>query len=231
MISKRQVTELKIIDIALSSVIKNMFESLAVAGTEAFQRFLKREVKSWLYRIEEDSPSKVLRAIRGETKSIPDLPIVSYYRSIGLSNGDRIARFPFRTGYNKELTRAINAKLLPVSLEYSVMFISWDKSTLDEMQAAWYAFMSCPESRRFIAPVKFVGDDSLFHIPATILDPKSIMFSNRSEESSERRLYAVQHPITVETHMLYGSGIEAPDRITIEGECTSYIRNNRKMVL
>jgi hypothetical protein len=232
-----EFSELRTVDIALSAVIKGAFDNLAHTNSDSFNRLLDKEPQRWMFRIDKSTASEVLKEIRaarkgeGKRHDLPDLPIVNYFRPPTISNGDRVAKFPYRVGYGERLAASVKAKLLPLALDYTIMFIAWDKQTVELMQLAWYAYVTTRQHTRFVAPIKFCGDDDLFHLPCSILDPKSIMFDDISEKSPDRRLYAISTQITVETTMLVGSGIEIPDPITIIGECTSYIKRFSKKAL
>lgn len=218
------ISDLQAVDYAFSGVIAGAFEGLGDDGPEAFRRFLKRPVKEKVYFCKNDDVQTVLRKIarhEGEpTKAGPDLPVVVYYRENGLV-GDQnqkpvvleVTRFdgsPVIYGQDN----AMRLSTLPLTLTYSLLFLGWDRPTLDRMGLAWFGYIA-PIGRkhsRFLVPYLIDGDQ--LDVPASISAPREILTS--SEEAGEgRRLWGSRTMVEINTQALYGQSVQVQDYITL----------------
>lgn len=233
------ITELQSIDFALSAVIANAFTSLASNGPENYKSFLTRPIKEKIFRADHGDAGELVRKIanaeKGEGAAAgstgakpPVLPVVAYFRKPGLSNGDFQASILNKNMFNEALLGSFKVSILPISLDYSMTFATWDKPTLDKMQLAWYHYIAQHgrKNSRFHHPVKIGSglDAETVMVPASFLDPKSVMFSDSSpEKDSVGRIYSVSTDFSITTQVLVGELVTIPDEITIVGITTSYI--------
>lgn len=228
------ITELQAVDFALGAVIAASFDGLAESGPGNFVRFLQRSITEKIFRVDHLDGADLLKKISTDKKGAetdaqkrPELPLVAYYRKPGLNNGEARARAWNKTVFNEALLTSYELSVLPVSLDYSMTFATWDKPALDKMALAWYAYIARPgrAHSRFIVPTK-VGEDT-FETPANIEDPRTVMFSDVSPDAGERRLFAASCDFVVNTHVLVGEAVSHLDEITIHGIVHEYIRHSR----
>lgn len=227
------ITELQAVDFALGAVLSNSFNALAANGPENYKAFLGRPIREKVFRAEHEDAGALVRKIanaeKGEGAAAgsdgqrpPVLPVIAYFRKPGFSNGDEQARVLNKIAWNESLSASLRISMLPVSLEYSMTFAAWDKPTLDKMQLAWYAFVAGRRNSRFIVPSLNGGE--ILEIPASLLDPKTIMFIDSSPEKSEvGRIYSVSTEFTINTQVVTGDAVTVPDEIEIHGITTDYI--------
>lgn len=229
------ITELQAVDFALSSVISNAFTSLSSSGPENYINFLSRDINQKIFRATHETPTdlvkKIANAEKGDTPETPveyapTLPVVAYYRKPGLTNGDDYAAIFDKTAWNEDMTISYSFSTLPVSLDYSMTFATWDKPTLDKMQLAWYYYIShnARKNSRFTVPYLVIGDDEPFEAPANFVDTKTVIFSDTTPDKSEvGRMYSVSTDFTINTIVVVGEQVTVPDQLTIQGITKSYL--------
>lgn len=218
------ISDLQAVDYAFSGVIAGAFEGLGDDGPEAFRRFLKRPVKEKVYYVKNDEIQEVLRKIaRRESepgKAGPDLPAVVYYREPGLT-GDQnqkpvvleATRFdgsPAIYGQDK----AMRMSTLPLTLTYSLLFLGWDRPTVDRMGLAWLGYIA-PVGRkhsRFLVP--YLVDGEQIDVGATINAPREILTSGESLDDGQR-LWGSRTMVEINTQALYGKSVQVQDYITL----------------
>ena len=216
------VSDLESVDISFGVVIGSAFEGLGSGGTEAYQRFLQRPTKNKIFRVGNSVPQDVMRRIanKGNSdekgKDTLDLPVVAYYRELGIvgdMNQTPVALRVLCMGDKKEEKDISYLRLssIPLTLTYSILFIAWDRPTLDKLMLAWFCFL-VPQNRsttRFFTPYKI--DNEIIQVPSSISAPRQILASAESIESSESRLWAGKCMVEVNTQAIYGKSFIMPD--------------------
>lgn len=82
------ISDLQAVDFAMGAVLVGAYDGLNDNRPEAFARFLDREPKEKIYRVENEDPPGLLRRITGNKqkgKDRLDLPVIAYYRVRELS--------------------------------------------------------------------------------------------------------------------------------------------------
>lgn len=227
-----EISEMFALDVSVGAFLAKAFDGFAANQPEGFAKFVSRDPKSRVVRCDHDTPTTLLRRISegkkgdaGTGGKIPALPFIAYYRKPGIVSGDDKARVVDQTVWTEE-GRAIKISILPVTVDYNITFVASDKLTLDKMQLAWYSFISKGGRRtsRFEVPYKIAGE--INNVGASVLDPKTVMFSDASLEREDRRVFAVDMAITINTQVLIGEAVTPITEIEIWGITTSYITSS-----
>ncbi len=228
-----EFSELQAIDFALGAHIAKAYRYLSrSAGPDAWKKFLHRPVNRQIFRSEIESPKDLLKAIWSSRKAeksiaggvlsnVPELPAVAYYRSPGMSHDDKGGVHHANKAWNNDLTKAFNLSIFPVVLDYKLMFLAWDKASLDKLQLAWYAFSSNVRAGNNVFPIKYRIAGELFdNVRAIIVDPKRMLFTNSSAGQAGGRLWAAETGLQLSTQVIYGDHV-SPDRyVNRRGPCT-----------
>lgn len=221
-----ELSELQAIDFAFGAHIVGAFTGHSkTIGPKQWREFLTRADGKKVWRTEADSPADFMKQLSGSGKNestvngkiinLPQLPCIYYFRKPGMSNGSDNRSFAMQKVWDDDLLRAYSITRLPVILQYSMVCVSWDKPALDKIQLAWYSYML--NNKRFVTPVGI--DGGVFDVPAWIIDPKTMVFSDVSIPKGEGRLYAVEATVEIETMVLFGSDVtdDTPVTATLEG--------------
>ncbi len=233
--SGEQFSELQAVDFALGAYIAQAFTGLAEVGTKEWKEFTRRPVSRKVYRSDKDSPQEFFRAllasrkaekttaVTGELKNSPELPVVYYFRKPGMTNSDN--NKPIKAGvfWNEGLTKAFDLISMPISLDYQVFLLAWDKPTLDKMMLAYYAWQTRHDKFACMyglataptVPEGLPGGEVL-EVNAYIQDHRTITFTNSSAVDKDNRLYAVTMPISLNTQVLAGAEVVPPQFIEIQ---------------
>lgn len=221
-----QFSELQAVDFALGAFIAQAFTGLAEIGTKEWKEFTRRPASRQVYRHDADDPQEFLRSLMasrkaekittgtGELKNTPELPIIYYFRKPGMTNSDN--NKPLRIGavWNEELSKAFDLISMPLSLDYQMFLLSWDKPTLDKMMLAYYAWQTKHDKFKCLygfatapaAPGESAGGETM-EVNAYIQDHRTITFTNSSMVDKDHRLYAVMMPISLNTQVLAGAEV------------------------
>lgn len=144
MAAANTVSDLQAVDFGFGRVLVAAYEGLAPRGPAAFQRFLSRDNATKIFRADNEDLRTLLIRIAGKVSNgnaLPDLPVIAYYRSPGLSGSDEKPRSYDLTRYSDEGTTKIKLTAVPVEISYSIAFCAWDKPTLDSLTIAWWAYI------------------------------------------------------------------------------------------
>lgn len=226
MIHFNDLTDLQAVDYSLSKVIADCYAVCAASGPKAFRRFLARPNPEKIFYVKNDdiqeAMRKVARRVDDEGQAGGDLPAILYYREMGL-NGDsnQYATVCEATRFiDEENSGGVDATMritaIPVTLNYSLVFLTWDRATLDRMIIAWQAYIS-PLGRkhsRFLVP--YILDGESFEVGATINSPREVM-SSFEQIGEGVRLWGARTALEVNTQVVYGAKLDSPDYINLIG--------------
>jgi len=221
-----EFSELQAVDFALGAYIVGAFTGLNPdTGPKQWREFLSRASNKKIYREDADGPDEFLKRLSssGKTETIidgvknklPQLPVVYFYRKPGMTNGEA-RNFPSRIVTTEDGTKRFELTVSPLSLDYHIVFASWDKLSLDKMQLAWYQYVI--KLSRFTVQFEIAGE--ALEVPAVVNDPKTIMFADISIPRTEGRLFAVDSTLTIETSIFFGAEVTPathPTEVSIDG--------------
>lgn len=229
-----EASDLLSLDVCFGALLARSFDHMKGAGCEGFVKFLQRTPKSRIARCDHEDTAHLLRRMAEAKKGVdsqgnrvPELPIVAYYRKPGLTSGDDKTRFYNKTMWNDEMSKAFGLTMLPIAVDYTVSFVASDKLTLDKMQLGWYGFIARAGrvTSRFMVPYRIDGE--VIDVSASILDPKTVMFSDTSPARTERKLFSVDMTMTINTQVLMGEAITPITEIEVWGIANDYITDSR----
>jgi len=233
-----EFSELQAVDFALGAFIAGALSGLNdQAGPKAFREFLSRPVSRQVYRHDADSPAEFVKAYRaaqaaqstaaGAKLNPLELPLIYYFRKPGMTSGDgrevtRRGKFMFAELEDGTLGNAYKFVVLPLTLDFKLYFLAWDKPTLDKLQLAWYAYSALNDKFPCLYQI---GETDTFEIPAYLLDHKAPLFADESIPPGQdaSRVYAVSTGLQIATDVIFGAGAIAPEEITINGALTNYL--------
>lgn len=227
MANYEDITDLQAVDFALGGVIAGAFENLADNGPTAFRRFLARPVKDKLFLAKNDDVQAVLRKITAEKNDNGekglDLPCIVYYRDQGITKDQNQAitvieatRFINETPvFAKD--PAMRVTTIPVTLTYSMLFLAWDRATIDRMALAWWGYVAplFRKHSRFFVPYKIDGE--AVDVPASIVSPREALTSSETVADDGTRLHGSRTMVEVNTQAIYGASVEIQDYVTVIG--------------
>jgi len=228
----REISELQSVDFSMGSYIAGAFANLeASKGPSQFNEFLTRPVAKKIYRHEFETPTDLIRSLRGSRKNevtqvdgkisnLPQLPIVVYSRKPGMiTNDDRRPIKRSVTGVSDDPTKVFEVLILPVTLEYKLALVAWDMPTLDRLQLVWYAYAAFND--KFLA--KWVIGEEVFETTGIIEDHQAIAFTDTSEVGESGRLYAAETDIRVSVQIAFGKAVSIPGELILSGFHVGYL--------
>lgn len=219
------VSDLESVDIAFGNVVAEAYEGLGESGPSAYQRFLKRDSKHKIFRVENATPQDVMQKIakkeKIDGKKVPDLPVIAYYRELGIvgdMNQQPVAMDVIRAGDGDGKSKGISylqLSSIPLTLTYSVLFIAWDRPSLDKLMLAWFCFIAPLQRKttRFLTPYQIDGE--IVQVPSSISAPRQILASAESIDKGDARLWAGRCQVEVNTQAIYGKSFIMPDETFI----------------
>ena len=222
------IGDLQPYDYAMGGVVAGAFERLSREyGTAAWRRFLKRPVKDKIFLCRNDDVQEVLAKIaqnRGEPaeEAPPDLPCIVYYRDRGLvadqnqfSRVHGVPRLEPEAEPEEGMYRGVHLTTVPVTLTYSIVFLAWDRATLERMEVAWWTY-AVPLGRRTSFKAKIMLDGEVLEVPAHLTSPREI---NSGDERLEdgRRIWGARTMAEFVTQALRGGHFDTPEAVRIEG--------------
>ena len=221
------VLDLQPFDYAMGGVIAGAFKGLGQYGTAAWRRFLKRPVADKIFLCRNDDVQAVLNRIaqnKGEPGEAapPDLPCIVYYRDRGLI-GDQSQysvvhqRHALEPDAQPEDGRyaGVYFTSVPVTLTYSIVFLAWDRATLERMEVAWWTYTAELGRRTsFKARVSLGGEE--IEVPAHLVSPRDV---NSTDEllGDGRRLWGARTMAEFVTQALRGGRFSVPESTRVEG--------------
>jgi len=230
--SGNHVTPMEAVDFALGRLIAECFRSLSPeSGPKAMQRFLARPDKEKIYVVRNDDVQAALRRLAGhedepttdKKRRTPDLPIIMYYREQG------VAADPNQHIQVAEVTRFIEEETLfaedaamrlttiPLTLTYSMLFLAWDRASIEHLALAWWAY-TAPLGRkhsRFLVPYTLDGEK--FEVGASLSSPREVLTSNEDMGDDGGRLWGSRTMCEVNTQAVVGGKVEVPDYFRLVG--------------
>ncbi|MDE5832045.1 MAG: hypothetical protein K2H64_03520 [Desulfovibrio sp.] len=203
------ITDLQAVDFAFSEVIADCFAACASSGPRAWIRFLGRPNPEKIFYVKNDdiqaAMRKVAKRVDDDGRSGGELPAILYYRDVGL-NGDmnqyatifEATRFVSEDPRG-EMDAVMRVTIIPVTLNYSIVFLAWDRPSVERMLIAWQAWIA-PLGRkhsRFLVPYTLAGES--FEVGASINTPREVAVS--SENMGEGiRLWGARASVEINTH-------------------------------
>lgn len=222
------ITDLQAVDYALSKVISDCFMACASSGSKAFQRFLQRPNKEKIFYVKNDDIQIAMRKVAhledDNGKRGGDLPAILYYREQGITADQnqyiQVAGVPRFIGEETimDIDTAMNITTIPLTLTYSIVFLAWDRATIERMALAWWAY-AAPLGRkhsRFTVPYTLDGES--FEVGASLNSPREILTSSEQIGEGDMHLWGSRTMVEVNTQAVYGAKVEIPDHIQIAGD-------------
>lgn len=205
-----EYSELQSVDFAMGEFIASAFEGLSkTTGPKEWKEFLSRATAAQIYRHDAATPGDFIKALQSSKKKI-SLPAVYYFRKPGYTNvNDRSKPIRGRYSWGEDLARVYNLHLLHIDLDYSIVFVAWDKPSLDKLCLGWYAYMTTHDT--FAAKYR-MGED-IMNVPCTVLDHTNLTITDSSEPAENGRLFAASTNYTVHTMVMFGAEIAPPPDI------------------
>ena len=227
-----EISELQAVDFALGDYISKAFIGIAPTdGPALFRQFLSADVKAKIFRTDESEPLGVLKEYMkkvspgNETetrdgkpvnikKMMGKLPIIAYGRKPGLQVD------PERAYYSTSVSQPPEALALstdkthevgihPLTLTYTMLFLAWDKLTLDKMQVAWVIYAATHS--KFAVKYNILGTE--YAVDGKVTDAKNAIFSDVSMPPEEGRLWAVSLDLMIKTDVVSGNGVTLVDPV------------------
>ena len=228
MANAEYITGLDAVDLALGGVIAKAYTGLANDGSKAFKRFLTRPDREKIMRSKNDDIQATLRRIaRNEMepdKKSLDLPLIIYYRDMSLTadqaqqvqviEAKRYVKTP-EEGVNKMEIMRVTA--IPVTLTYSMLFLAWDRATIERMALAWWGYIAPRYREHSRFEVRYMLDGELVEVPANLNSPREVLTSSEPTDESTGRLWGSRTMIEVNTQALYTAKEEMPETLQIDG--------------
>ena len=213
-----ELSELQAVDFAVGDFIAKAFDGLSLTtGPKEWREFLGRATSAQVYRHDAASPGEFLKALQASRKTetgpankrlnAPTLPAVYYFRKPGFTNvNDRSKQIRGRYAWSEDLARVYNIRLLQLDLDYTIVFVAWDKPTLDKMIMAWYAYIVVNDH----ATAKFQIGSDVMDVPVIVADHCNLTVSDSSEPAENGRLFAATAPYNMHTLILFGAEVTPP---------------------
>lgn len=227
MANAEYITGLDAVDLALGGVIANAYKGLASDGSKAFQRFLKRADKDKILRSKNDDIQATLRRIaRNEMepdKKALDLPLVIYYRDMSLTadQAQQVqvieAKRYVRTTEEENQMEVMRVTAIPVTLTYSMLFLAWDRATIEKMSLAWWGYIAPRHRKHSRFEVRYMLDGELVEVPANLNSPREVLTSSEPIDESTGRLWGSRTMIEVNTQALYAAKEAMPETLQVDG--------------
>lgn len=228
-----EFSELQAVDFGLGAFIAQAYTGMnPEVGPRKFREFLTRPVNRQIYRHDTDSPAQFVKDLQaakkterevagGKIVNQVELPVIYYYRKPGMSNVDDVKSLRGRYSYSDERLSAFNFLVLPLVLDYTMVFLAWDKPSMDKLELGWYAHISRHD--RFNTRYR-IGEEE-FDVLAIIGGHTSILLSDITSQIGPEfgRMYAVSTGLQVSTQVIYGAGVFPPEEITISGVLASHL--------
>lgn len=222
------ITDLQAVDFALSKVISDCFMACDSAGPKAFQRFLQRPNREKIFYVKNDDVQTAMRKVAhledDNGRSGGDLPAILYYREQGIAADmnqhiqvANVSRF-----INEKTIMGMDATMrittIPLTLTYSILFLAWDRATIERMILAWWAY-AAPLGRkhsRFTVPYMLDGES--FEVGASLNSPREILTSSEQIGDGDLHLWGSRTMVEVNTQAVYGAKVDMPDHLRIVGD-------------
>lgn len=223
------ITDLQAVDFALGKVISDCFRAVAGEGPRAFRRFIARPDNEKIYYAKNDDVQRALRKLAHwedePARKGGDLPAIVYYREQGIAaDPNQHIQVAEASRFTAEETlmnidETMRLTTIPLTLTYSLLFLAWDRATLDRMAIAWWAFVAPLRRKhsRFTVPYTLDGED--FEVGASLNAPREILTSSEQIGDDENmRLWGARTMAEVNTQAVYGAKVRIHDYLRIIGD-------------
>lgn len=223
------ITDLQAVNYALGKVISDCFKACADDGPKAFRRFLTRPTSNKIFYAKNDDVQRAMRRI-AHLEDEPgrgggDLPAVIYYRDQGLAADPnqhiQVAEVTRFIGEETAMRTepAMRVTTMPITLTYSLLFLAWERASLERMTLAWWAFIAPLHRKHSRFTVPYTLDGESFEVGASINAPREILTSSEQiGDSEDIRLWGSRTMVEVNTQAVYGAKVELPDYLRIVGD-------------
>lgn len=99
---------------------------------------------------------------------------------------------------------------------YSLLFLAWDRPTIDRMAIAWWGYILPLRRKRSRFLVKYLWNGDEVDVPCSISAPREILTSSEAvAEGSDMRLWGSRTMCEINTQALYGAKIYPHDYIQL----------------
>ena len=215
---RNSITDLQAVDFALGGVFARCYASCAQDGPKAFRRFLARPDNEKIFFVKNDDVQAALRKLAAREddggKQGFDLPVILYYREQGFSADTNqhiqvanVVRHVEDGLMEKDAFMRITT--VPLTLTYSVLFLAWDRASIERMALAWWAHVAPLERKHSRFTVPYTLDGESFEMGASINAPREILTSSESMNGNEdMRLWGSRTMVEVNTQAVYGGKAE-----------------------
>lgn len=224
------ITDLQAVDFALGSLFSRCYAACSPDNApKAFQRFLARPDKEKIFYVKNDDVQNAMRKLArledDHEKQGPDLPVIFYYREHGFAADTNqhiqvaeVTRFVGETSImNKDAAMRITT--IPLTLTYSMLFLAWDRASIERMALAWWAHTAPLTRKHSRFTVSYTLDGERFEVGASINAPREILTSSESMNGNEdMRLWGSRTMVEVNTQAIYGAKCEMNDYISVVSE-------------
>lgn len=223
-------TDLQAVDFALGKLLGRCYDALAPDnGPAAFRRFLARPVSEKIYYAKNDDVQRALRKLAGledepERKNY-DLPAIVFYREHGLAADQNnhlqvteVTRF-IHEDRQWCCDPAMQITAIPLTLTYSLLFVAWDRASIERMALAWWAYIAPIGRKHSRFTVSYILDGEPLEVGASIVAPQEVLTSSEQiGDDPDMRLWGSRTMVEVNTQAVYGAKVEIPDYFRLIGE-------------
>lgn len=229
--ANEDISDLQAVDYRLGKVLIDAYKDLALTGPVEYQRFIKRvqtDPKTAIGIAKNDDIQAVLKKIARHDDEPevggPDLPLIVYYREQGLSADMNqhpqvigVTRFDDQdTIYDKD--KAMTVTYIPVTLTYSILFLAWDRATIDRMALAWWAYILPLERKHSGFDVQYNFNGDIVDVHCSMNTPRDILTSSEDmggTEDNPLRLWGSRTMCEINTQAIYGAKVKLQDYFRI----------------
>lgn len=227
------IASLQAVDFALGGLIAGCFRALAEdSGPEAVRRFLTRPDREKIYLVKNDDVQTALRRLAqhedtpkaGDSRRGPDLPVIMYYREQGITaDPNQHIQVAEVTRFISEETvmaedAAMRLTTIPLTLTYSLLFLAWDRASIEHMALAWWAHIAPLGRRHSRFPVPCTLDGEHFEVGASLSAPREILTSHEDVGGDGMRLWGSRTMVEVNTQAVVGAKVAVPDYFRLIGQ-------------
>lgn len=225
------ITSFQAVDFALGGLLAECFGSLSPeSGPKAIRRFIERPANEKIFFVQNGNVQATLRKLAGHEDEPgkkgcrPDLPVVMYYREQGIAaDPNQHIQVAETTRFVGEemvmgMDKAMRITTMPVTLTYSLLFLAWDRASIEHMALAWWAYIAplYRKHSRFMVPYTLDGEK--FEVGASVSAPREVLTSDESVGEDDLRLWGSRTMCEVNTQAVAGGKLEIPDCLRFSGQ-------------
>lgn len=226
MANHESITDLQAVDFGLGKVLGDCFTDLAIEGPDAFKRFVKRKISDKIFYVKNTDVQELLgkyaRRVDDKKTNPPDLPIVAYYRDFNIAGDSnqhtQVIEAQRYTSEERGTDEVMRITTIPIALNYTVLFLTWDRATLDRMCLAWVGYIVPLHRKRSRYLVRYDVAGDIVEVPCNISTPRDILTSAEDMPESGQRLWGAKVSVEVTTQALYGAKIQIADQFDVIGQ-------------